>query len=275
MRKANRIKSIIWFILIVFIIFAMYLFIYMQIDKLIPKRENDIYTFAVDSQSDKTEFLYKMYDYILQFENYKKISASEIDNIMSNPKLSNSLNIFFRVEGMYSSTEEQYLKDILANAQIGKIDNTVYGDLNVILDKFVYYKKGKVTTSYTTYVFAYSDDFNKVFYFNAYLFDNIGYSNKIAEAAVDHSISHTEVEGDYNISQESANKQYDQGTNLIIQNVKQDFSKIFTDVNFNPDTVMYAKPYHILKDTENDITIYYDSLDKIICGFYMGFGNSK
>lgn len=263
MRKYSKIQSIIWFIFIALIIFAMYLFIYKQIDKLIPKRENNIYIFSIDSENEKTEFLYEMYEYIIQFDYYKKISENEVTNLISNPKIK---KIFLGS----NEIEEKYLEKVLSNLQIAKINNTKYGDLNVLINKYKYQKK-KVVMDYVDYVVAYTDDFSKVFYFDVIttVYD-VDYNSMSTSEITSETEKYFKEENLNNNS--SANKPYDQDTNVIIQNAKQKFSQIMEDENFNPDTVMYTNPYHVLKDTENDITVYYDFSNNRIFGFYKGFG---
>lgn len=267
MKKFKRLKNIVWFIFITFIIVTMYMLIYKNVDKLIPKRENEIFLFPMDSQDEKTEFIYEMYDYIIQFDYYKKPSESELANIKSNSKIK---KIF--MEGL--NTEEKYIDKILESIQIGRINNTVYGDLNVILFGYVN-KKGKVVTNYIEYMLVYSDDFNKVFYFNNASLQDAEQSNlnSVVFDAENDEIKDikTYEEREHINDSFSASKPYDQDTSLIVQNTKQKFSQILEDVSFNPDTVMYKNYLYILKDTEHDITVYYNFSDNVICSFYIGF----
>ncbi len=57
----------------------------------------------------------------------------------------------------------------------------------------------------------------------------------------------------------------------LIKNAKISFSRFIKDIEFTPDTIIYRENYYILKDIQNDVTVYYNVNNDTILGFYIGF----
>ena len=64
----SRLKNAILFIIILSIIFLFYFYMYKNIDKLIPKYENELYTFSNNTEESKTDFLV-LFDMFENLEN--------------------------------------------------------------------------------------------------------------------------------------------------------------------------------------------------------------
>ena len=251
MIKLRRLKNIVWFILIVLIILSIYVLIYRNIDRLVPKYEDVGYTFAIKEEEQNTEFLHQLADYINTYDYYRKITDEDIIKIKSNEKLNKLLRYYYCLED-----GEDYLPN---RAFVGTMYDTIYGDLNIIIQRYNYYNEYKKAAP-IAYMIAYSDDMNKIFYLN-----NTIKSNSSTTYTYD-----TEV---IENSEEDAHKQEELTMATITQLAKEKFVIAIPNMEFNPSTIMYNDPYYILEDSQNDITIYYDSYYGDIYGLYIGFKN--
>lgn len=256
MIRLRKLKNIIWFILIVLIILSIYILIYKNIDILVPKYEDVGYSFSIKEKEQNTEFLNKMAEYINTYDYYRKLSDDEIANIKSNEKLNKLLTY------IYHSEDDDYY--FLEGALVGTMYDTIYGDLNVIIQRYNYYKEKKKSSS-IVYMIAYSDDMKKIFYLNNTI--SLSYSNAAVNGPYIYDTDVVET------SEEEAAKKEDFTMSTITGLAREKFFAAIPNTEFNPNTIMYDKPYYILEDSENDITIYYDSYCSDIYGLYIGFGN--
>lgn len=256
MIRLRKLKNIIWFILIVLIILSIYILIYKNIDILVPKYEDVGYSFSIKEKEQNTEFLNKLADYINTYDYYRKISDEEIVNIKSNEKLNKLLTYIY-----CSGYDDDFS---LNGALVGTMYDTIYGDLNVIIQRYNYYKEKKKSSS-IVYMIAYSDDMNKIFYLNNTI--SLSHPNTTENGLY---IYDTEV---VETSEEEAAKKEDLTMSTITQLAREKFFVAIPNTEFNPNTIMYDKPYYVLEDSENDITIYYDNYCGDIYGLYIGFGN--
>lgn len=254
MIKLRRLKNIVWFILIVLIILSIYVLIYRNIDRLVPKYEDVGYTFAIKEEEQNTEFLHQLADYINTYDYYRKISDEDIIKIKSNEKLDKLLRYYYCLED-----GEDYLPK---GALVGTMYDTIYGDLNIIIQRYNYYYTEKKKSSSILYMIAYSDDMNKIFYLNNTLSMN---NSSISESKT--QIYDAEVEN----GEEEAGKQEELTMTTITQPAREKLFIAIPNMEFNPSTIMYDSPYYILEDSQNDITIYYDSYSSEIYGMYIGF----
>lgn len=256
MIRLRKLKNIICFILIVLIILSIYILIYKNIDVLVPKYEDVGYSFAIKEKEQDTEFLNQLADYINTYDYYRKISDEDIIKIKSNEKLDKLLKYFY-----CSGADEDYFLD---SALVGTMYDTIYGDLNILIQRYNYYYTEKKKSSSNLYMIAYSDDMNKIFYLNNTLSMN---NSSISESKT--QIYDAEVEN----SEEEAGKQEELTMTTITQHAREKFFIAIPNMEFNPSTIMYDNPYYILEDSQNDITIYYDSYSSEIYGMYIGFKN--
>lgn len=262
MIKLRKLRNAVWFIIIVIIIFGIYIFIYKNIDILIPKREDIGHAFPIEEREQNTEFLNQLADYISTYDYYRKAS-NDIVNIQSNQKLNKLLTY------IHNGSEEN-MRSALDNMLVGTIYDTIYGDLNIIIQRYSYYKTKKESWS-IQYMIAYSDDMSKIFYLNNSKNLNNTMSSVNSATAGENELKIYDAE--MITSGEEGAKQEDLTMSTIMQLAREKFLVAIPNMEFNPNTIMYNKPYYILEDTENDITIYYDNYYNDIYGLYIGFGN--
>lgn len=238
----KRVKSVIIFAIICFIIFLLNFIIYTNIDKLIPKHENELRVFTSNFNDNNTEFLYEIYNQIEKLDYHNRFSNEQEINEFKQNKLIYNFFKNYVIKEQFSDDEvtELLLHDYLYK---GNLSNTIYGDLRFVC--------GQINTFYI----AYSEDLKKICYFDI----NQDMYN-------------------FNIGMDSDNKklvdlesQLNQNKEEIIECAKQEFSKMQLDLKFNPDTIYYHNGSYILKDTERNIVVHYSKKYSNIFGFYIGF----
>lgn len=236
----KTLKKTILFIIILAIIFLLNYEIYVNIDKLIPKHENEIYTFANEIRQFDANFLYDMYEKIHRADSSKIVSEDELKRLEQNETINNLIKNY-----IYELDEEptEWIKAILYNCFSGKLENTIYGDLNILYLNNAFY-------------IAYSDNSEKLYYFNS---------------AEDSDNFKLHVETSPNTQQEDDIEDLAINKENIIIAAQKEFSKILPNAQFNPDTIMYNYGSYILKDKQKDITVYFGKEKNIIFGLYMGF----
>jgi len=203
--------------------------------------DKKIYSFENINKKSTEDFIIDMYDLSTAQNNFKELN---LDEIKSNEILYNLIkNYIFK-----DYNEEK----ILYSAEL---PNTVYGDLKII----------SITQNESFYLITYSEDMKKVFYIN----ENILYGifNRGDKLIV--------IDSDY--SEYSAEKFYtdnlisEKNKAELINKGKISFSNIIKECEFNPETIINNVDYYILKDTERNITVYYNVERDEVGGFYMGF----
>lgn len=240
--------------------------VYKNINKIIPTHQGEIYTFENNIKQEKYNFLYEMCQQLEEQENYKRVDSTTISE--EDPVVFNIIKNYTYYKNIL---EEDYLK---VPIYVGKLQNTVYGDLEFLISKTYTTKKGH---AYTNFYIVYSKDMKKICFYNL---DGIGvepnnYSIQVKDETYydeNYKISSQSVLGENNnedINSVEASKNKDE----IIKKVKEKFSNVINDIELKPNTII-KKPFsYILQDDENDITIYYDNENDEIFGFYMGFEN--
>lgn len=147
----KKLKNILLFLVILIIIFCVNFFIYIHIDELIPKHENELYTFSQSNKNEDDELIYKIFEEIEDIVNYKEsLTKSEIEKIEKNEILYNIISKYI-YEGEITRTD--YREIISKFLHAGKLANTVYGDLEFVKSKHGYY-------------IAYSENLQKICYYN-------------------------------------------------------------------------------------------------------------
>lgn len=240
-------KNIIIFIAVFLLL---YFCMYRNIDNLIPKYEDKIYTFANDTKQENSDFIYEMFEHIISLGNYKAISSEEeIENIKKNSILYNLINNYV----YEAKLSESMLKKVISGLYVGEMDNTIYGDLKFISSAYSSNKALDIL-----FVIAYSEDMNKVYYLN------------LSEDGTSASSSTGPVIYDGN--EASDENQFEQNKNDILQKGINAFLRAMINTKFDPDTIIKQNEYrYILKDTTRDITVYYNIEKDVIVGFFMGF----
>lgn len=268
----KKIKSFILFIIIFLIIVILDFYLYKNIDKLIPKNDGYLYIFENNVKEKNTEFLEEIFKYV-EVTNYKRASKEEINRIIKNKTLYSLLknyiyeiSIFEKEMNEGKINVEEFKEILMEELYTGKLINTIYGDLNVIMiisnnDNYYYSRNN------SDYLIVYSNDMSKFYYLNV--------SKKIiCENMVENGIDDNDKMIYYDENGEE--KQLSTGiseTNReeILNKVNKVFSKVFINKEFKPDTIIYRENYYILKDTTEDITLYYDKQEDTIFGLYIGF----
>ena len=256
---------IIIFILIILANFA----IYKNIDKVIPTHQKEIYTFNNNLEDEKYNFLYEMCLQIEEQQEYKKILYTASSLLEQNPTAFNIIKSF-----IFNNKIAEDLKLKISLCE-GELKNTVYGNLEFLADKMYSSKRGY---SYTNYYIIYSEDMKKLCFYN--LEGNGVEPNNYSIQVKDETY--------YDLNQKKDNDSLDEFDNTstdinsteatrnkeeIIKKVKEKFSKVISNIELKPNTIIKKTNSYILQDDENDITIYYDNENDNIFGFYMGFGN--
>ena len=274
----NKIKNLISFIIVIIIIFIIFFCIYANIDAIIPKYENEVFIIQNNIDSEDNDFLYEMVAYLekadIEYQSNKESLSTKDNNII--------YNLIKYAHYGYDEAEIEEIYKILLNNEVGTINDTIYGNLNVLTGEgniFVDREDYKIGLA-TKYYIAYSEDMSKLYWNFMRIYDKNQSSVTNSQSTSGEIYSSTNgktpdkdileamgMEDKKNtITEEGARK------DEIIKKGKEALAKISTELKFNPDTVTYKKPYYVLKDTDNDITLYYDKEDNQICGFYMGFG---
>lgn len=249
----RRIKNIILFIITLLAIFLLDFVIYKNIDNLIPKHQDELRTFANDSNNKENyNFMYELCGQIENTDNYRKV-LKDINIIKENEIIYNIIKNYIYEEEI----ENTYNIDVeLSKLYIGDLSNTIYGDLKFVTSRYV---SSKYINS--NYYIAYSEDMKKICYYNL---NSVIYDERDVSSAV--------VYDSEELGLESEKVQTDKNKEDFIKNVKQEFSKIMKNVEFNPNTIYNRAGAYILEDEQKDITIYYNQEKNNIFGFYMGFG---
>ena len=244
------------FIIILIIIITLNLLLYKNIDFLIPIHENEVFAYENNLLGEKEDFIYDIFNQIndrTQLE-YNNANDNTIESLKSNEVAYHFLYHYF-FDMLQIEDEEEIEMAILELTNITKLENTIYGDLNVIT-------VGKRNVR-SNMVILYSDNMDKFYYldgtfsgeyifYNDYiLIDSDGYEIKISN------------------NNEENNKKNKED---IIENVKKALESFINDYEFDPDTILYRENYYILKDSEKDTTVYYYAEKNVIFGFYYGFG---
>ena len=274
----NKIKNLISFIIVIIIIFIIFFCIYANIDAIIPKYENEVFILQNNIDSEDNDFLYEMVAYLekadIEYQSNKESISTKDNNII--------YNLIKYAHYGYDEAEIEKIYKKLLNHEVGTINDTIYGNLNVLTGEgniFVDREDYKIGLA-TKYYIAYSEDMSKLYWNFMRIYDKNQSSVTNSQSTSGEIYSSTNgktpdkdileamgMEDTKNtITEEGASK------DEIIKKGKEALAKISTELKFNPDTVTYKKPYYVLKDTDNDITLYYDKEDNQICGFYMGFG---
>lgn len=253
----KRLKNVILFTITLLGIFLLDFVIYKNIDELIPKHQNELYKFSNNiSKNENSEFLYELYDYIENSDNYRKV-LNDRETIKEN-------SIVYNLIKNYTYDKEisdEYITEVLSALDIGDLSNTIYGDLEFVTSRYMKEKKYVVTN----YYIAYSKDMKKICYYN---------HHKCGIYETDFSVSRMAAGYDDETQSElEADKtQIEQNKEEIIKCVKEEFSKAMINIEFNPNTITYKMETYILEDEEKDITVYYNKELNSIYGFYIGFG---
>ncbi len=269
----RKLKNAIWFIIIFVMIFIVYFYIYKNIDKFIPKHENEVYFFANNIKNEKSEFLYEMAEYI-EASSYNGIAnEDELNKIKENEILCNLIKK--ATNDFYGLEQEKYEIKVMSSYFIGELNNTIYGDLKCLTDR---YTTGAKKANYSIFWIAYSEDMSKIYYYNPSPVSSynsnqsvVSYEKYAIESKVDSDISDGDIY-DSNNDNIDDSKQYEQNRDEILQNGKRAFSNLIINKEFEPNTIIHKDNYYVLKDTNRDITVYYDINFDDIIGLYMGFG---
>lgn len=268
----KRTIQIIIFITTFIIILLIDFLVYKNIDKIIPTHQNEIYTFANHTKEQKYNFIFEMLMQIEETGNYKKI----LDNVeLLKEKNLNSNIITNYVYKEVLEEDWQYIP-----LYEGSLDNTVYGDLKFITSRS-YFKSNynKIKEVYTNFYIVYSDDMKKVCYYN---FDNDkgleanDYSIKIKENSASLGYEIKDELSEYDDSEENNEKQSTESSKKkeeLIKDVKEEFRKMNSNIDIQPNTIIKKTNFYILQDEQNKATIYYDDENNLIFGFCIGFEN--
>lgn len=213
-----------------------------------PTHEKEVYAYERDIKIDKKDFLMELYKQVEKQNEYKLIENEEIENITKNEIIYNIIknNI------IGNAVDEGIIKK---NLYTKELSNTIYGELKII-DSLYQYNFEK------NFTIVYSKDMTKLCYLDK---DEILYTilNKddISEIKEGESLNFDEE-----IFQQDKKSKME-----LIDNCKTAISSFIKNSEFSPNTIMYRSNYYILKDTSNDITVYYNVNNNIVLGFYIGF----
>ncbi len=238
----KKIKGMAIFITIfLLILFANFLF-YNNIDIFFTENEGKVVSYENNFKNEEKDFLIELNDKLENQGDYKiiKLESEEAENIIKNKVICNII-----IENSLKNLTDSEIKEILAYTSfIGKLYNTIYGELNIL---------EIVNTNF--FKIVYSNDMSKLCYINM---SEISYQSDIKE------IGFSGYEKDIS--------EYDKiSKEELIKSAKISFSKFIKDIEFTPDTIMHRENYYILKDIQNDVTVYYSVNTNTILGFYIGF----
>ncbi len=238
----KKIKGMAIFITIfLLILFANFLF-YNNIDIFFTENEGKVVSYENNFKNEEKDFLIELNDKLENQGDYKiiKLESEETENIIKNKVICNII-----IENSLKNLTDSEIKEILAYTSfIGKLSNTIYGELNIL---------EIVNTNF--FKIVYSNDMSKLCYINM---SEISYRSDSKE--IDFSGYEKDILEYDKISKEE-----------LIKSAKISFSKFVKDIEFTPDTIMYRENYYILKDIQNDVTVYYNVNSDTILGFYIGF----
>ena len=223
--------------------------LYKNLDRLMPTYENKLFSFENEKNKTSKEFLFEMYDQIEKqndYNRYKRINEEEFENMSEIPY--NIMKKYLLMDIQEISNDKKIIMD---EFYVGDLSNTIYGDLKVI--------NHLATISWIVY----SEDMSKIYYINMYEMCRKRNSEVLLE--------NREVMQKEEISEGEVEEYVEKSKEELISEVQKTLSNIFKELVFSPNTIMYKGGYYILKDNENDITIYYDINDDIILGLYKGF----
>lgn len=242
----KKLKGTFVFCIIFLIILIIDLIFYKNIDKLVPTMDKKIYSFENINKKSTEDFILDMLELSTTQNNFKELKS--FDEIKSNEIIYNLIkNYIFK-----GYNEEEILE---WNVYSAELPNTVYGNLKVI----------SITQDEYSYLITYSEDTKKVFYTNADILSGI-FNRGDDLIVVDSDYSEYSVENFYTDNLISEKNKAE-----LINKGKNAFSNIIKECEFNPGTIMNNDNYYILKDTERNITVYYNVERDEIGGFYMGF----
>lgn len=263
----KKVTNIIVFIIIILGIFLLDFVILKNTDKLVPKHENELYVIentANSEESNSMDFFYNMLEQIYDI-NYKKISNNEkLNYIKENQIIYNLIDKYYNLQDSkenqttYITTEEEHnlqdeeLLKAFNYLYIGELNNTIYGDMQVICYGFFGNSKN------VDYYIVYSKDMTKICYFNT----------NLSPIGSTYDSQSTEI---YDIEDDGSHT--DKNKEDIAKKGKELFDIMMPNIDFNSDTIIKQETYYILKDSSKNITIYYDEKTNTIFGFYMGFDN--
>ena len=250
----KKIKGTVTFFIVFLIILTLYMLLYKNIDIFLPIHQNELYSFSNELQKEQKEFLIEMYEQIQMQNNYKNIDSEEFKRISKNNLVYNIIR-----NNTYKEIIDEDLELLaLDYLYTEELYNTIYGNLKVV--------RG-FNLGYSNLEFAviYSDDMKKICYLNISELLYIIESQYFDESYEIQSIFEEK-------SKEELNQDEKRSKDDIINNCKERFLEFIKEYDFEPDTIIYKGNYYILKDTKQDITIYYDSNNNSIFGLYIGFG---
>lgn len=245
----KRFKGTIIFIISFFIILALDFALYKNIDRFLPTHEKELYVFENNSNSESKEFLSEMY---------------ELFELQNNCRPINDLNIIRKNEILYNLiknsiykgyNDDDFDKAVEKDLYVGELQNTIYGDLNVVC--VISYKK-------THYLVIYSEDMKNIFYLDVNQKEYTNSSSEFVEYYSKNTVYYIKENNAEDLTDEKSKTE-------LINQCKSSFEELIKDYEFDPDTIIYKNSYYILKDNEKNITIYYNDTDNIIFGLYIGF----
>lgn len=262
----SKLKNAILFIIILFMIFLFYFCMYKNIDKLIPKYENELYTFSNNTEETKTDFLvlFEMFEELENSISYKRISSDEeINAIKENKILYNFIkNYIYREE-----LSEEIFNDLVYSLYMGELTNTIYGDLKCISNRYNIIRTNNKRIASTGFSISYSEDMKKIYFLNR----DIEITNRNLSVSYYDESAAEGYEEKYEYGEQFKEMESIQSRKQLVQSVKEVFSKAILNVEFNPDIIMYRE-YYILKDTNQDIMVLYNKDSNTIFGLLIGFG---
>lgn len=256
----KKLRNIVLFITTLLAIFLLDFVIYKNIDKLIPKHQNELQTFENNSKESKADFLQEMCEQIESTDNYRRV-LKETQIIEENTILYNLIKSY-----VYSiDIQDEDILNIISDLDIGDLPNTIYGNLKFVTSRYIKYVNSKKKNIYTNYYIAYSEDMKKICYYNLdEKVPDYDSSNTMATMGVLEDEEFYETQGDSKTPSE-------QNKEKIIKDVKEEFSKAIPTIEFTPNIITYKNGMYILEDETKDIVIYYNSEMNNIFGFYIGF----
>ncbi len=246
-------KGIIKFISVLLIILMMEFILYKNIDKVIQNDDGVLYHYSNESKDENVELIFRMHELVMTGSKFRELNDSEIDNIKNNEV------IYLIIKKVFDGYRDEELIDVLkAFTYTEDLENTIYGNLKVINVRYDYGTHYKAQYDDGTILnIVYSEDMNKIYYCNE---------------AVRLSLEPQSYDIESVVEEESVDQDIvDKEKIKIVDKVTESLSEITNKYEFNPDTIINKGIYYILKDTSNDITVYYSYKNNIIWGFYIGF----
>ena len=251
----KKYRGTIKFFVILIIIILLNLFLYQNIDLLIPIHENEVFAYENNLLGEKEDFIYDIFNQINDITEFEYNNANDDNTIeeLKNNEIVYSLlyNYIFKLQ----IADESEIKDaILELTNITKLKNTIYGDLNVITVG--------AENIRSNIAILYSDNMDKFYYLDAtFSGKSTSYDDYILMESDEYEIKISNDDKENNKKNKAE----------IIDNVKKALESLINDYEFDPDTILYRENYYILKDSKKDTTVYYYAERNMIFGFYYGF----